>query len=245
VGVHGELLPALPRQDAVLGGDADLRDDRVGVPAVGHAGGDPPADDPVLVAAGVHLPAAAVRDRADGLLQKQRGVGGGGQEPPAAGLLHQRLVVEFRLEAQQRQAEAVLPAGLAVAAAGVAPELGEHRHDLVREVDRQVLADVLGGDRDAGGLAAERGHEFGGAVGPRGDPAGRGDGGDLAVGDGVRGVVGEVAEPAVGEGGGDDELGGVVAAGERDLRRVDRQPRHVGRLRRLGGRGRREGEQRD
>ena len=67
-------------------------------------------------------------------------LGRGGEQAAAAAFLHERCVVELGLEAEQRQREAVLAAGLAVAAAGVAAELGEDRHDLVGEVDRQVLA---------------------------------------------------------------------------------------------------------
>ena len=76
--------------------------------------------------------------RAGRLEQQQAVSGAAGKSAAAAVFLDQRLVVELRLEAEQRQLEAVLAARLAVAAAGVAAELGEDRHDLVGEVDRQV-----------------------------------------------------------------------------------------------------------
>ena len=66
--------------------------------------------------------------------------GAGGKDAPAAIFLDERLVIEFRHEAQERQGEAVLAARLAVAAAAVAAELGEDRHDVVGEVDRQVCS---------------------------------------------------------------------------------------------------------
>ena len=64
--------------------------------------------------------------------------GAAGTDASAAIFLDEGLVIEFRHEAEQRQGEAVLAARLAVAAAAVAAELGEDRHDLVGEVDRQV-----------------------------------------------------------------------------------------------------------
>src|SRR5262249_58676028 len=111
--------------------------------------------------------------------------GARGNRPPAPPLLHQRGVVRPRLEPQKRQLEAVLAAGLAVAAARVAPQLGEDRHHLVAEVDRPVVLELLDGDRHANGPGAETGADFGTAVGERQDPAAAGDAGDFRVGDGV------------------------------------------------------------
>ena len=47
------------------------------------------------------------------------------RRPPRASLT-QIFVVFFRFKAEQRQGEVLLPAGLAMAAAGIAAELGEH-----------------------------------------------------------------------------------------------------------------------
>ena len=64
--------------------------------------------------------AAGVLDGADGLLE-QRAVGGHGQvDPPAAHLAGQAEVVALGVEAEEREPEAVLAAGRAVAAPGVA-----------------------------------------------------------------------------------------------------------------------------
>src|SRR5947209_8081955 len=47
-----------------------------------------------------------------------------------------------RLEAQQREAKAILPTGLAVASAAIAGELSEDGNDLIREIDRQIADQV-------------------------------------------------------------------------------------------------------
>jgi hypothetical protein len=77
-----------------------------------------------------------VGDLGRGLAQQQALLGRGGEEPAAPAFEDQRLVIQGRLEPQQADPEAVLAGGLAVAAAGVAPELREDRDDLVGEVDR-------------------------------------------------------------------------------------------------------------
>src|SRR5205809_81062 len=58
---------------------------------------------------------------------------GGGGHTPSARFARQREVVDHRLEAEQRQLEAVLSRRLAVAGARVAPELAEDRHNLIGE----------------------------------------------------------------------------------------------------------------
>ncbi|MBI3331425.1 MATE family efflux transporter, partial [Candidatus Peregrinibacteria bacterium] len=87
--------------------------------------------------------ATRVRHDAARLEQEEAIIRSGGEEPPAAGFLDDGHVVEVGLEPQQRQTEAVLAAGLAVAAAAVAADLGEDRHHLVGEVDRQVLLTAI------------------------------------------------------------------------------------------------------
>ena len=74
----------------------------------------------------------------DALQQEQAVLRRGGKDAAPARFLHDVLVILCRLEAEQRELEAVLPARLAVAAAGVAAGFGEYRHDLVREIDRQL-----------------------------------------------------------------------------------------------------------
>src|SRR5262249_5694268 len=148
-------------------------------------------------------------------------------EAAAAAFLDQRGEVDVRLEAEQREFEAVLPGGLAVAAAGVAAELGEDGHDLVAEVDGQIDVAAGGLDGELDGLVAVPGDDGGGAVGQRDDAAGGGDADDLLVGDLVGDVVGEVnGLPA--DGGGEDELLGVVETLEGDGVRFDRERLDLG-----------------
>ena len=75
---------------------------------------------------------------ADGLLQ-QRALGGHGQvDPPAAHLAGEAVVVAVGVEAEEREPEAVLAAGRAVAAAGVAAGPHEDGHHVEPEADRRV-----------------------------------------------------------------------------------------------------------
>ena len=116
-----------------------MRDRRIGLVAVGHALLDPAAHQAIGGRVDLDPLAAAVRQAGGRLQQQQALVGSGGEEPAAAAFLHQVLEVFGRLEAEQRQPEAVLAARLAVAAAAVAAVLGEDRRDLVGKVDRQVV----------------------------------------------------------------------------------------------------------
>jgi hypothetical protein len=93
--------------------------------------------------------AAAVRGYADRLGEQHALVGRGRKQPPPAAFFHQVLVVFGRLEAQERKFEAILTAGLAMAAAAVAAELGENRRDLIGKVDQGLVAEV--GHRHTGG----------------------------------------------------------------------------------------------
>src|SRR5262249_17085964 len=95
VGINGELLLVVPRQDAVLGEGGDLRDGGVVLGAEGGAGGDPAADEAILVGVDFQALAAAVRDAAGGLLEQEAAVGRRREDAPAAALLDQRHVVEL------------------------------------------------------------------------------------------------------------------------------------------------------
>src|SRR5262249_13116001 len=128
LGDDGELLLIVPREDAVGRLDRDLGHDRIVLRAIRRARRDPAANQLVLVGVRVHSLAAGVGDLAGGLLQEQAAFGRGREDASAAVLFGQRLEIEFGNEAEQRQREAVLSAGLAVAAAAVAAELGEDRH---------------------------------------------------------------------------------------------------------------------
>ena len=92
---------------------------------------------------GIQPLAAAVRNLGRRLGQKQARLGRGRKDPPPAPFLHERLVVERRLETQQAEPKSVLPARLAVASPRVAPQLGEDRHDLVGEMDGHSRREVL------------------------------------------------------------------------------------------------------
>src|SRR5205085_3846403 len=77
VGVDGELLLVVAGHDPVVGVDRDARDHGVGGRAVGQAGGDPAADEAVLVGVLLHALAAAVGQPAGRLVQQQAVVRGG------------------------------------------------------------------------------------------------------------------------------------------------------------------------
>ncbi len=138
MGDHQQLLLAVGGHRALRRNHLDARHRRIVVVAVGHALHDPAAHQPVSVRVDFHPRAAAVRGCANRLQQQQAPVRRGGKQPSAATFFHQMFEVFSRLEPQQRQLEAVLPAGLAVAAAAVAAQLGEDRHDLVGKVDRRL-----------------------------------------------------------------------------------------------------------
>ena len=132
---HRELLLGLRQHRALLRKHFDARDDGVFRVAVGHALRNPALEEVVIIGANIQPRAAAVRDDARALEQQQAGVRRRGGEPASARFLHEILVVFLRLEAEEREAKAVLPAALAVAAAAVAAGLGEDGDDGVREVD--------------------------------------------------------------------------------------------------------------
>src|SRR5205807_5545335 len=77
-----------------------------------------------------------------------------GVQTCALPILDQRVVVELRIEGEDRKLEPVLARGLAVAAAGVAPGLAEHRLDVVDEMQLPLDREVL--DRDLRGRSEER-----------------------------------------------------------------------------------------
>ncbi len=81
--------------------------------------------------------------------------GDGEVDAPAADLAGEAVVVAVGVEAEQRQAEAVLAAGRAVAAAGVAAGPHEDRHHVELEADRPVGRGVLDRHRHRDRLAAD------------------------------------------------------------------------------------------
>jgi hypothetical protein len=156
------------------------------------AGRDPAANEAILIRANVHALAATVGDAAGCLRQQQTAVGSRGEQTPAARFLHERGVIDLRLEAEQRQFEPILPAGLAVAAAAVAAEFREDRHDLIAEVDWQIHVAVRRGDGNRENLVAVGGGDGRRAVGDRNDAARTGDAHHFAVGHVEFHVAGQV-----------------------------------------------------
>ena len=99
--------------------------------------------------------AAGVRHGAGGLLEQQALGRDGEVDAPAADLAGEAVVVAVGVEAEQREAEAVLAAGRAVAAAGVAAGPHEDRHHVELEADRRLDRGLRDLDRDLDRLAAE------------------------------------------------------------------------------------------
>ena len=91
--------------------------------------------------------AAAVLEPAGRLAQQQALVGTREVDAPALQLVDDRLVIERRVAAQQREPEPAPPDRRAVARTGVAPRPGEHGDDLGVEVDGPSRAERRGPPR--------------------------------------------------------------------------------------------------
>ena len=150
MGQHGDLLLAAALHHPAGRHAFDRDDGRIAVAAVGHPLLDPAVQHAIFVAADLHPLSAAVGRAAGRLQQQQAFARRGGKEPPASSLFHQEFVIVLRNKAQQRQLEAVLAAGLAVAAAAVAAELREDGDDLVFEVDRDLPRAPFDAERELG-----------------------------------------------------------------------------------------------
>ncbi len=117
-----------------------------------------------------------------------------------------------------------------MAAARVAAGLGEDRHDLVGEVDRQVDVAALGRDAGLDPLVAVDRRDLGRAVGERQDAARGGDLDNFRVGDVVLDVLGQVLRAAVLQRRRDNELLRRIGAFEANRRRVCAEGLHLARL---------------
>ncbi len=84
--------------------------------------------------------AAAVRQPRRGLAQQQALCGHQARHPPSARVLHDRLVIAGRVEAQQRQGEPVLAPRLAVTRPGIATGPRQDRLDVAFERHRSTFA---------------------------------------------------------------------------------------------------------
>ena len=64
------------------------------------------------------------------------------------------LIIAISIETEQRQPEAIFPAGRAVATAGVAAGFGEHRHHIEMKTDRPIGDGIFHHQRHVDGVAA-------------------------------------------------------------------------------------------
>ena len=99
------------------------------------SGDDPAAERLVERPRGVDPSSSAVRNFGRGFLKDETLLGHGLKNSTPSGLAGDGDMVEFGVEAQERQLEAVLTAGLAVTGAGVAPRPGQNRLDVPLEGD--------------------------------------------------------------------------------------------------------------
>jgi hypothetical protein len=185
--------------------------------------------------ASIFLP-AAVSDGAARLRKKQAGIGAGGKDAAAAPFLEQVVVIENRVEAEQRQAETVLTLNLAVAAARVAAEFRKYRHHVVREVDRQRMVHVLGRDRHFHAQAVDRRDDLGRTIGERHHATFGRHANHLRVADGEGRDAGDIDITAIGPLAGEEQLRRIVGAAELKRRgeRCNRGDRRLCRRRGVG-----------
>ena len=131
---------------------------QAGSPSYGmarHSGGDPVVEDAVLGRAAFEPLAAAVRKLANRLEQQQAAFGGGTEHAPASPFLGECVVIEVRIEPEQTQLKAVLPALLAVTRSGIARVAAENRLHVPLEIDRRRRRHVFDHDRHGHGLTAQ------------------------------------------------------------------------------------------
>ena len=117
---------------------------RFGV-AEGHAFGKPRQDRPVILGIGVKTHAAAVGHLGGRLQQDEAASRIGAIETAAGDVVDQAVVVKLRIIAAQRQLEAVLPLGGAVAGPGGAADFVQDGLDVAHERDRARLLEVAHG----------------------------------------------------------------------------------------------------
>ena len=193
--------------------------------AVGNAAGDPVEDLVVVARAVVEPQAALVGDLHRRLGEHQRARGLGAVEAPAGHVVQQRLVVELRVVAAQRQLEAVLALGGAVAGTRGAADLVHRGQDVADEGDGGCGVGGRGGvDRDRYGGGEAAGVDGEGAFAG----SGRCEVAVVAALDGGAGRVdfgfaGEVDAFAAFEDARDEELAGVAGVVEGEFGGVDEE----------------------
>jgi hypothetical protein len=179
---------------------------------------------------------AAVRDLGGRLAEHEALFRVPGVDPVAVPVLHDLLVIEVGIEPAQAEVETAPARRGAVTRALVAAVVGEHRHDVVGEIDGPDLAGSLDRHRDSCAEFVIRRGERGRAVGEgfqnvadEGGPADRGQGEGRSPG--------HVPPAAVGVSGGDDQALPGARVAQRDGRGLDLQREDAGR----GGRHRENG----
>src|SRR5262249_15788371 len=120
------------------------------------------------------------------------------------------------VEAEQRQLEAVLAAGLAVTAAGVAAVTGQQGHDVVGKVQRPGFVGIADGDAHRPGLSGDLDGDRRLALAGRPHVPSTADAADGGGAEGEAGLAGEVGRPSRVLGG-DEELPSLIQAGQIDL----------------------------
>src|SRR5262249_55394864 len=177
-------------------------------------------------------------------LQHQALLRRGHEDAPSACLLHQRVVIEVRVEAEDRQAKAVLPLRLAVTTGRVAAVPVEDRRHIVLEVKAARPGAVAHLDADREGFSGDVNVDQGAAVAQSLNHSGGGDGSHLRIVRTVVGVVGQV-DQAVGGLAVDEQRVDGNRAGQLDGGRIDGDvgEDRVGRGQGGGGSGEAEGNE--
>jgi hypothetical protein len=127
------LLDAGPEHD-VRADDLDVVDARVVLPGAGRAGGDPLREHRVLARVGREADAALVGHRARGLEEEQAAARILEVDAPAQRVARHDRVVAVVVVPAERELEAALAGGRAVAGAAGAAEAGEDRLDWLRKL---------------------------------------------------------------------------------------------------------------
>src|SRR5213593_3108164 len=109
-----QLLLAIQRHGPFPGEDLDALDSRVIGRAVRHALCDPTDQQFIIIGVGVETLPAAMWQRRSALEEQKTVSGRGGEKPPAARLFDQVLIILGGFKSQQREAEPILAAGLAM-----------------------------------------------------------------------------------------------------------------------------------
>ena len=127
--------------------EVHAQDSRRRLGVVWRAGFQPLHQDDVVLALHGELLAAGMRHGTDALLDEQAVLGRGQIDAANADFAGQPIVVPLRVEAEQREAEAVLAASRPVATARVAAAPHEDRHHIQLKADPSLGGGFLHGNR--------------------------------------------------------------------------------------------------